>query len=93
MARAEPDPGYVVAGREAWGCSRWRAGCALRVPFMIHGTRLPDEEAQRLFSSKKATRYLDEPLGPPGKRKICRVVLRLDEEPCWAVEPRRPRAP
>jgi ssDNA-binding Zn-finger/Zn-ribbon topoisomerase 1 len=93
LSRAETEPGYVVAGREAWGCSRWREGCKLRVPFEVQGTRIPDEEARRLFSSKKATRFLDEPLGPPGKRKTCRVVLRPGDEPCWAVEPRRPRSP
>ena len=45
------------------------------MPFEIDGARLPDDEAQRLFSKKRATRYLKEPLGPPGKRKTSRVVL------------------
>lgn len=88
---AEPDPGYVIAGHEAWGCSRWRQGCHLRVPFVVEGTRIPDDEAQRLFSGKKATRYLKEPIGPPGKRKASRIVLHPDQKPCWTVEAKRAR--
>ncbi len=89
VSQASPEPGYVIAGKEAWGCSRWREGCPLRVPFRIHDVVLPDDEAIRLFK-KKATRYLDQPLGPPGKRLVCRVVLKPDQKPCWELEPKRP---
>jgi len=91
LSKAEVDPGYVIAGREAWGCSRWREGCKLRVPFVVEGTTIPDDEAKRLFSSKKATRYLKEPIGPPGKRMTSRIVLNPDEDPCWTVEVKRAR--
>jgi len=87
--RAETDPGYVIAGRAAWGCSEWRRGCKLRVPFSVEGRTLADAEAQRLFTKTKATKYLKGFVLPDGKpRKTCRVVLRLDEAPCWAVEER-----
>ncbi len=57
-ARSEPDPrprcplcreGRVIAGRQAWGCSRWREGCRFVVAFQHGDTRLPDDEADRLF--------------------------------------------
>jgi DNA topoisomerase-3 len=83
--RAETQPGYVVAGRAAWGCSRWKQGCGLRVPFVLEGKPIDDDEAQRLFGKHKATRYL----GGLGQRKrTARVVLRPDEQPCWIVEER-----
>lgn len=83
------EPGYLIAGREAWGCSRWREGCGFRIPFTIFDLRLTDEQGLRL-ARKRATRYLEEPIGPAGKRKICRVVLTLDGSPYWALEPKRP---
>lgn len=86
----ETEPGYIVAGREAWGCSRWREGCTLRVPFEIHGTPIPEDEAKRLFGKQRATRFLEEPIGPPGKRKQARIILKTKEEPCWVIEPKRP---
>ncbi len=83
-------PGYVVAGRTAWGCSRWRQGCALQVPFVIEQRRLSDEEAQRLFSRQRATKYARGFVGPAGVRSQARVVLDLQADPCWRVQQRRP---
>ncbi|HRE90168.1 MAG TPA: DNA topoisomerase, partial [Myxococcota bacterium] len=45
--------GYVMVGRAAWGCTRWREGCKFVVPFE-HGPgrlRLPDDEADRLLNT------------------------------------------
>mgnify|MGYP001309151511 CR=1 FL=1 len=41
--------GQVVSGKRAWGCSRWREGCAFRVAFVQDGVTVPPEEAGRLF--------------------------------------------
>ncbi len=41
--------GRVMVGRQAWGCTRWRDGCAFVVTFQQGDIRLPDEEADRLF--------------------------------------------
>ena len=79
---AEPHPGYVIAGRAAWGCSRWKAGCSLRVPFEIEGSRLPDDQARRLLSKHHATRWEKDFAG----HKRARVVLAADAEPCWRLE-------
>jgi DNA topoisomerase-3 len=87
--RAETEPGYVVVGRAAWGCSRWRQGCGLRVPFVIEGTHLDDDEALRLFGKAKATRYLK---GMGQRTRTARVALVLDAEPCWSVEERGGKA-
>jgi DNA topoisomerase-3 len=37
--------GRVLAGRAAWGCSRWREGCGWRLPFEQDGRRLSDADA------------------------------------------------
>jgi DNA topoisomerase-3 len=83
-----PELGYVIAGRGAWGCSRWKQGCPLRVPFVLHGVRLPDGEAERLFKTG-ATKVLDEPIGPPESRDTCRVVLAPGQDPGWRLEPKK----
>ncbi len=90
VQRAETEPGYVVAGRAAWGCSRWRQGCELRVPFEIEGCRLEDEEAERLFGKQKATRYLK---GLGGRPRTARVALVPGADPCWRVEERGSQKP
>ena len=41
--------GSVVAGRLAWGCSRWREGCRWTVDFVQDGVAVPPDEAGRLF--------------------------------------------
>ena len=37
--------GRVIRGRTAWGCSAWRAGCELRIPFSVDGTALTEADA------------------------------------------------
>ena len=39
----------MVAGRLAWGCSRWREGCRWTVDFVQDGVAVPPDEAGRLF--------------------------------------------
>lgn len=91
VQRAEREPGYVVAGRAAWGCSHWRQGCELRVPFQVEGVRLDDEQAARLFGRHKATRYAKGFVGPEGPRRRSRVVLDPSATPCWRIEEQKPR--
>ena len=87
--RASHRPGYVIAGRAAWGCSAWRDGCGLRVPMEVEGHRLADDEALRLVSKHRATRYMKGLVGPDGPRKrTARVALRPGETPGWVVEER-----
>ncbi len=37
--------GRTVRGRSAWGCGRWREGCAFVLPFEVDGRLLSDAEA------------------------------------------------
>ena len=89
--RGDADPGYVVAGRAAWGCSHWKQGCPLRVPFEIEGVALPEEEARRLFSHHRATRYSRRPIGASGELYEARVALRTGEDAGWVLERRKRR--
>jgi len=66
-AKAPPDPrpscpkcrqGRVMAGRQAWGCTRWRDGCDWVVSFVHGQVRLPEDEADRLFR-RRQTRLMD----------------------------------
>ena len=61
-----------MAGRQAWGCTRWRDGCDFVVAFVHAGLRVPDDEAERLVR-KGQTRLMSglDPAGP------ARLVLDL----------------
>jgi DNA topoisomerase III len=83
LEAAERQPGYVIRGRAAWGCSRWKQGCALRLPFEPLGFALDDEQAQRLLGKKRETVILKLPIGIAGVAARGRFVLKPDEDPCW----------
>ena len=85
LGQGERHPGYVIAGRSAWGCSRWKQGCGMRVPFVVEGVRLSDEEAQSLLGKKRKTRILKTDDGT----KIGKLVFDAEAEPCWSLEPGR----
>ncbi len=86
LDRGDPDPGWVVAGRAAWGCSKWRQGCAIRVPFEIYGRKLEDDEGKRLLSKHRATTYTRRPIDGNGRVERARVVLDPERTPVWAIE-------
>jgi DNA topoisomerase-3 len=48
--------GRILEGRAAWGCDRWRDGCALRLPFERAGRRLSGAEAVALLRVAPAAR-------------------------------------
>ncbi len=82
---AERAPGYVVRGRQAWGCSRWKQGCRLRIPFSPHGFELDEDQARRLLGKHRQTRILKLPIGIGGVDVRGRIVLAPDEDPCWTA--------
>ncbi len=88
LSGASTEPGYVIEGRAAWGCSRWREGCPFRVPFVVQGKKLPPEQAMRLFGKQRATKIIKGFHGPGGGRFTGRVVLEPGSEPCWKVKPK-----
>lgn len=61
--------GRVLAGKQAWGCSRWREGCGFRLDFVQDGVTIPPEEAGRLFGCGATL-----PLERPGQGRA-RLVL------------------
>ena len=80
---AEHRPGYVIRGRAAWGCSRWRQGCGLRIPFEPHGFALDDEQARRVLGKHRQTKILKLPIGIGGVDVRGRIVLTPGEDPGW----------
>ncbi len=78
VERGEPRPGYVIRGKTAWGCSRWRQKCPLRLPFNPLDTELPEDQAQRLLGKKRETVRMKLPLGIGGVLRLGR--LRIDPE-------------
>jgi DNA topoisomerase-3 len=42
--------GHLITGRRGWGCSGYRQGCALVVPFEVLGRRLSEEDLRALVT-------------------------------------------
>jgi DNA topoisomerase-3 len=40
--------GEIVKGNTAWGCSNFRGGCKLRIPFEIQGKKLTESHVSQL---------------------------------------------
>jgi hypothetical protein len=88
---AQKHPGYMIRGRAAWGCSRWKQGCRMRLPFEPVGVALDVEQARRLLGKHRETRIMKLPIGIGGVDVRGRIVLRVDDEPCWeAVKVKKP---
>jgi len=84
LERAELDPGYVIAGRSAWGCSRWKAGCKLQLPFEpLPGVPLDDAQATRLLGKHRQTVLMKLPIGIGGALTKGRLVLDPQQSPAW----------
>jgi len=56
FAEAEPEKlvcpsckiGEIVKGNTAWGCSNFRGGCKLRIPFELQGKKLTESQVEQL---------------------------------------------
>lgn len=57
-----------MAGRQAWGCTRWREGCRFVVSFTHGGQALPQDEAERLF--RRGETRLMTGLVPSGRARL-----------------------
>lgn len=88
VAKGALEPGYVVLGREAYGCSRWRQGCGMRLPLLIEGLRLPQDEARRFFSRHKETTLLKGFTGAKAAGRPCRVSFVAESPPHWTLTPK-----
>jgi DNA topoisomerase-3 len=65
--------GTLIVGRSAWGCSRWREGCRVVIPYEAHGRRLTAAQAKDL-----ATRGVTRPASFVVGGRDVRGRLRLD---------------
>jgi len=48
--------GRIVSGKRAWGCSRWREGCRLVVPFAVGGKQLTINQLRELITKGRTSR-------------------------------------
>ncbi len=47
--------GAIVKGKNSFGCSNWKAGCKMRIPFEYKGKKLTDKQVERLVDKKSTT--------------------------------------
>ena len=48
--------GLIVKGKSAWGCTAFRNGCQLRVPFVFMGRSLSDSNMEQLILKGKTVK-------------------------------------
>ncbi len=65
----------VVRGREAWGCTRFREGCAWRLPFQSRGKTLTDSQLKTLLA-KGETAVIKGFAGADDAKFNARLVLK-----------------
>ena len=45
--------GVILKGKSSWGCSNWKNGCDIRLPFDFKGKKLTDKQIESLVLKKK----------------------------------------
>jgi len=58
--------GEIIKGNTAWGCSNFRGGCKLRIPFELQGKKLNESQVvqlvlkgqTRMFASLEGTKKI-----------------------------------
>ncbi|MRT92624.1 type IA DNA topoisomerase [Ancylomarina sp. 16SWW S1-10-2] len=45
--------GKILKGKSSWGCSNWKNGCDIRLPFEFQGKKLTDKQIEALILKKK----------------------------------------
>ncbi|GAB5527005.1 MAG: DNA topoisomerase 3 [Roseivirga sp.] len=48
--------GRVLKGKNSYGCSEWKAGCDLRLPFIFMDKKLTEKQVERLVTKKATTK-------------------------------------
>ncbi|UII33645.1 DNA topoisomerase 3 [Fulvivirga ulvae] len=48
--------GNMLKGKSSYGCSEWKAGCNMRVPFTFMSKKFTDKQVQRLLDKKATTK-------------------------------------
>ncbi len=55
--------GNVLQGKNAYGCSEWKAGCDFRLPFVFMDKKLTEKQVQRLITKGSTTKLKGFQLG------------------------------
>jgi len=50
--------GEIIKGKQAWGCSAYREGCQLRVPFVFMNKSLTDSQMEQLIRNGETSKIL-----------------------------------
>ncbi|ELR68511.1 DNA topoisomerase III [Fulvivirga imtechensis AK7] len=48
--------GSIIKGKNSYGCSEWKAGCDMRVPFEFMNKKLTHQQVKRLLEKKATTK-------------------------------------
>ncbi|MDA9873293.1 DNA topoisomerase [Saprospiraceae bacterium] len=48
--------GQILKGKHGYGCTHWKSGCGLRVPFKYLDKKLTDNQVKRLIEKKATTK-------------------------------------
>lgn len=48
--------GQILKGKSSYGCTRWKSGCDMRVPFKYLDKKLTDNQVKRLIEKKATTK-------------------------------------
>jgi len=69
--------GEIVKGNSAWGCSNFRGGCKLRIPFELQGKKINESHVAQLVM-KGQTRPFTSSDGTSGEKSI--GLFRFDSQ-------------
>ena len=50
------EKGQILKGKSGYGCSQWKEGCNLRLPFVFMDKKLTESQVQRLVEKKATTK-------------------------------------
>jgi DNA topoisomerase-3 len=91
--------GDLLKGKSAYGCSRWKEGCDLRIPLVFEGKKLTDNQILRLVKKGSTTKikgFLIEGAKTEGTLTLddnFRIQLKVTEEKESTTENSLPTCP
>ena len=48
--------GFIITGKLAWGCEKWKDGCDFRVPYELMGKKLTAKQLEQLILKRKTAK-------------------------------------
>lgn len=71
--------GHLLQGKQAWGCSRWREGCNLVIPYIFGEKKLTEKHLQELITNGHTSRKSS--WIQRGEKQKARLWLNLKSNP------------